>query len=440
MPRGTTAPTIVMTPGLSATRAATAPATPHTSLPSTTPQPASLIAAAERGDVTEIQRLIRAGIGLEGRDTAGRTALLAATHADKVEVARLLIEAGADVNAKDNIQDSAFLYSAAEGRLEILRLTLAHGADLSATNRFGGTALIPASHHGHVAVVRELLKTKIDLDHVNRLGWTALLEAVILGDGGPVYTEIIGLLLDAGARPEIADTGGVTALAHARARGYAEMAAVLERVLQTGETAGDLEASLRRTAQAGDTAGVVALLRRGVEVDARGGDGSTALVLAARGLHLDVVKLLIAAGASVNIKDNRQESAYLIATSEVGDSAAALELLLLTLANGADIRSLDSYNGTGLIRAADRGYVEIVRALLGTGIAIDHVNRLGWTALLESIILGKGDARHTEVVRLLAGAGANVNLADAGGVTPLQHATRNGYSEMEDILRAAGGR
>ena len=72
-------------------------------------------------------------------------------------------------------------------------------------NRYGGTALIPAAHHGHPEAVRVLLGTAIDKDHVNKLGWTALLEAVILGDGGPVHTEIVRLLVEAGANVNIAD-------------------------------------------------------------------------------------------------------------------------------------------------------------------------------------------------------------------------------------------
>ena len=65
-------------------------------------------------------------------------------------------------------------------------------ANLKSVNRYGGTALIPAAHHGHPDAVRVLLGTAIDKDHVNKLGWTALLEAVILGDGGPVHTEMCG--------------------------------------------------------------------------------------------------------------------------------------------------------------------------------------------------------------------------------------------------------
>jgi ankyrin repeat protein len=79
-----------------------------------------------------------------------------------------------------------------------------------------------------VALVRELLDTTdIDVDHVNDLGWTALLEAVMLGDGGADHVEIVRLLLDAGADRTIADSHGVTALEHAKARGFGELVALL---------------------------------------------------------------------------------------------------------------------------------------------------------------------------------------------------------------------
>ena len=193
------------------------------------PPDAALISAAEAGDVARVQSLLAQGASVKARDARGRTALLAATHANRVEAARLLIAAGADVNAKDDLQDSAYLYAGAAGRLEILRLTLAAGADLGSTNRYGGTALIPACHYGHVETVRELLKTKIDIDHVNRLGWTALLEAVILGDGGPTYVQIVRLLVDHRANVNIADREGTSPLAHAKRRGFREIAQILER-------------------------------------------------------------------------------------------------------------------------------------------------------------------------------------------------------------------
>ncbi|WP_345777912.1 ankyrin repeat domain-containing protein [Stenotrophomonas maltophilia] len=185
--------------------------------------------AASRGDAEAVREAIAQGADLEARDGKGRTALLLATHANNVDAARELIEAGADVNAKDALQDSAYLYAGARGLDEILAMTLAHGADLRSTNRYGGTALIPAAERGHVATVRTLLRAGVAVDHVNRLHWTALLEAILLGDGGPRHVQIVQLLLDAGADPELADGEGVTPLAHARQRGYSAIETLLRQ-------------------------------------------------------------------------------------------------------------------------------------------------------------------------------------------------------------------
>ena len=84
--------------------------------------------------------------------------------------------------------------------------------------------------------------------------------------------------------------------------------------------------------------------------------------------------------------------------------------------------------------AADLGHAEMVRALLETDVPIDHVNNLGWTALLEAVVLGDGGADHQEIVRLLVGAGANVDLGDRDGVTAVEHARRRGYDEIVALL------
>ena len=187
-----------------------------------------LFDAAASGNVVEIARALKNGVGIEARDEAGRTPLLVATHNNRIGAARALIEAGADVNAKDKISDTPFLYAGAEGRVEILQMTLGAGANLKDTNRYGGTALIPAAHHGHPQAVKILLEAGVAPDHINKLGWTALLEAIILGDGGPVHTEIVKLLVDGGADVNIADREGVTPLAHARLRNYKAIVAILE--------------------------------------------------------------------------------------------------------------------------------------------------------------------------------------------------------------------
>ncbi len=156
-----------------------------------------------------------------------------------------------------------------------------------------------------------------------------------------------------------------------------------------------------------------------------------ALLTAAYANDVDEARRLVEAGADVNHKDTSEQSPYLIATSEVGDDPRLLELFL---AHGALVNDKDSYNGTGTIRAAHRGYPAIIDRLVKAGIDLDHVNRLGWTALLEAVILGDGGRSHQDVVRLLLDAGADASIRDRDGRTALEHAQTRGQEAIAALL------
>ena len=70
-----------------------------------------------------------------------------------------------------------------------------------------------------------------------------------------------------------------------------------------------------------------------------------------------------------------------------------------------------------LIAAAHRGHVDVVRTLIAAKAPLNHVNNLGWTALLEAVVLGNGGADHTAVVEALVKAGADVTVPDRHGTT-----------------------
>lgn len=110
------------------------------------------------------------------------------------------------------------------------------------------------------------------------------------------------------------------------------------------------------------------------------------------------------------------------------------------LAPGADLQSLNRYGSTALMGPSYRGHLETVGVLVGTPIDIHHVNNLGWTALLEAIVVGRDGPVHHDIARLLIARGSNVNQPDREGVTPLQHAERRGQPEVARMLWAAGAR
>lgn len=186
-----------------------------------------VLAAAARGDVASLQRLIAAGAALDPVDEAKQTPLLLAVKNDHLAAALLLIDAGGNINAQAANMDSPWLLAGARGRTEMLRRMIPKGPDFSLRNRFGGNALIPACERAHVETVRLLLTTGIDVNHVNNLGWTCLLEIVILGDGGPRHVEVAKLVLAAGADPNIADKDGVSPLTHARHKGQGVIARLI---------------------------------------------------------------------------------------------------------------------------------------------------------------------------------------------------------------------
>jgi ankyrin repeat protein len=187
-----------------------------------------LHAAAFRGDVGEISRLLAGGADVGARDTHRRTALHVAAHGGHWEAAQALLAGGADPNAKDVQRYDIITIVAVRDDVVFLQRAIAHGADAKAiTSPYDGTALIAAAHLGHDEVVATLIKAGAPLDHVNNLGWTALIEAIVLGDGGPRHVRCVKLLVEAGADPNIADRQGRTPLALARARGFGAMVDII---------------------------------------------------------------------------------------------------------------------------------------------------------------------------------------------------------------------
>ncbi|WP_434752822.1 ankyrin repeat domain-containing protein [Paenibacillus amylolyticus] len=203
-----------------------------------------------------------------------------------------------------------------------------------------------------------------------------------------------------------------------------------------GSGMASLNQQLLSAAEAKDTEGIVKLLQEGADVHAQDQSGRTALMIATYNQDTASVQKLIEAGADVNQQDDMLNSPFLYAGAE-----GYLDILKLTIQAGADPSITNRYGGTALIPASEHGYVDVVRELLTqTSVDVNHVNRLGWTALLEAIILNDGNERQQQTIELLIHHGADVNLADGDGVSPLRHAKAKGFKEIEAILLQAGAK
>jgi ankyrin repeat protein len=187
---------------------------------------------------------------------------------------------------------------------------------------------------------------------------------------------------------------------------------------------------LHAAAAKGDPAPARAAAGKPAVLDARDGHGRTPLHVAAHlGKH-DVMRALAKAGADVNALDSQRYDIVTIAA--VADDIPTLLVALEIGCSPANITS--PWDGTALIAAAHEGHEGIIRELIKAGAPLDHINSLGWTAMIEVVVLGDGGKRHQMSARELIAAGADASIADREGKTPLELAKDRGYSAMVEII------
>ena len=172
------------------------------------------------------------------------------------------------------------------------------------------------------------------------------------------------------------------------------------------------------------------ILRSKPDLEIKDDKGRTALIMATYNEDTEIAKMLISAGANVNAQDEMLNSPFLYA-----GASGFVPILKLCLDNGADFNVFNRYGGTALIPAAERRHVEVVQILTQTpNFPIDHVNNLGWTAIMEAVILGSKSDTQTQIVKILVDAGCDYSIPDNDGITPMQHAKSRSMDEVVKIL------
>lgn len=202
------------------------------------------------------------------------------------------------------------------------------------------------------------------------------------------------------------------------------------------EVATDLASQLFQAVENRNIESLKRVINEKVDINAQDSNNRTALMIATYNQDVEVAKLLIDAGADVNIQDDMKNTPFLYAGAE-----GYLDILKLTIQAGADPTIVNRYGGTALIPAAEHGYIDVIEELLTTtNIDVNHVNHLGWTALMEAIVLNNGNPTQQTAIQLLVDYGADVNIPDKNNVSPLQQAKQKGFKEIEEILIAAGAK
>ncbi|MCY3975093.1 MAG: ankyrin repeat domain-containing protein [Simkaniaceae bacterium] len=328
----------------------------------------------------------------------------------RVDVVKGVIDQyGADVNRKD-YEGSTPLFIAVKpecGCLEVVEALLDRGADFRCVDMRDRTPLARAAESGHLSIVKVLIARGADVDSIDSEGNTPLILAVKSG-------------------------------CLATVRELATHSTALNHVNGCGDTA-LIEAAGRCV----NNAGIMrVLLGCNVRVDCLDKRGRTLLIRAINAVERcavptdivsDVIRWLLRSGVDVHHRDHENKTVLFTAACH-GDPKIVEELL--EYGAGAEINVCSSKGETPLIQACAYGHTEVVKELLKCCPVPDACDHIGRTAINMAAQRSDGLA----IVRELLEYGADLDLADNEGVTPLMEACSGGHADIVEELLEHGAR
>ena len=309
--------------------------------------PSMLIAAAKRGDADEVRTLLTNGadpdiktvIYANNKDDDGQTALTYASAEGHIEVAELLLAYGADIHTKTEFDNTPIIYASEEGRAEIVRRLLDRAAEDKGIDikNFTNDALVRASEKGQLEVVRLLLARGGDANAKNQYGNVALIEASRNG-----YVELVKLLLAYGADVNAKDASNMSALTGAS--GLVTWAVPCSDVAYFKKNRCTISTTRFSSAHF-EVANL--LITSGARVNDKDNSGNTAIMLASLAHQAEIVKLLIASRADVNLRTNDDET-ILMNLAKFGGS---IDVMRLLLRGRIDVDAKDKHGNSALTYA-----------------------------------------------------------------------------------------
>jgi ankyrin repeat protein len=403
--------------------------------------------AVQRDDVAMVELLIASGANVKATNRYGVPPLAIAAVNGHAGIAKLLLDRGADPNVGLSRDETPLMTAARTGKVDALKVLIAHGAQLNTRDARGQSPLMWAAARNNADAVRMLIEAGADLTvRTNNkptgraaqmtvflspqpTGFTALLFAVRAG-----ALEATKALLDAGADVNDALSDGQSALVVATANAHWEVANLLLDRGADPNHAGAGWNALHQTVHSrrpnlGYTPGPVAtgsldsievvkkLIAKGIDVNARMSKngmkdgqrnrvnrlGATAFFMGAKTTDLEALKVLLDAGADVNIPSADGTTPLMVAAglgmwyvgedggSLPGQEDEALEVVKLCVERGSDVNAVNKMGETPLHGAAFRGINGIAQYLVDKGAKLDAKDMRGWTPLFVANGVSHGD-------------------------------------------------
>jgi ankyrin repeat protein len=383
-----------------------------------------ILLAAQNGDPTVVAALLKAGANPNSALPEGETALMTAARTGNVDSIKLLVETGAKIDARENWQgQTALMWAAAQNNAAAVRTLISLGADknerskllsfpefkwetsgmvVTVLPRGGWTPLMYAARDGAADAVAALADLKADLNATDPDGTTALMYAII-----NAHFDTAAILIERGADPNVADSTGTTALYSAvdmhtmgpmlsrpspKLVDKLDSSDIVKMLLSRG---GDVNVRLKRP---------IIGRHHTPTGDASLGEGTTPLARAAKSNDLQLMHMLLDAGADPKLTLKDRTTVLMIAAAGgavVGAYAVAIpvteersiEAIQLCLDRGVDVNAFNTNGATALHSAVQRGAEKVVKYLAEHGAVLDMKNKQGRTPLDIAMGVGGGAGR-----------------------------------------------
>lgn len=341
-----------------------------------------------------VEKLLGAGADPNAAQWYGETALMSCARTGNVSAVRLLLEHGADVSRVETERgQNALMWAAAERHSETVAALIEHGADVNARTNGGFTPLMFAAQQGDLESAKVLVESGAEVNAVSPNSDTALTVA-----SASRAEEVAIFLLEAGADPNAEDAHGITPLHYSVAQGIADITniaptAAFDEYYRTRPP------NMRKLA--------AALIAHGANPNAR------------------IKQVLETFGTTVGLNGPGAPSMIDATPFFLASLSADVELMQMLLDAGAD-PDLPSLGNTSPLMAATGGVfdayrseedeakaVEAVRLIVELDVDVNEANVMGQTPMHAAAFTGA-----TEIVRILADKGGEVNVRATNGETP----------------------